>query len=176
MSAHTVVGPSPCGPGGPAAATRRVANTHTRVSSLAQTLGRHAVSSVPRLSFHAAFTRHNDQRDDVADVGVCSHGARARGLSTHDPPNNRPDESDEELPRFFDDGPGFTSAREQECQSLDGVGSPGRHACDSTRSASPSAPIGPRRPPITRHLDVKARLAASATRPTVQKRCESVST
>jgi hypothetical protein len=32
------------------------------------------------------------------------------------------------VPRFFDDGPGFTNGSKQECQSLDGVGSPGRRA------------------------------------------------
>ncbi|KYM87059.1 hypothetical protein ALC53_03676 [Atta colombica] len=54
-------------------------------------------------------------------VGVVTVEAR---LNTHNPPNNRTDESDEEVTRFFDDGPGFTSGSEQECQSLDGVGSP----------------------------------------------------
>lgn len=73
---RTVEGPSVSGR--LTAAARCVANTHTRVSLFAQTFGRHSVSPVPRLSFHAACTRHSGQRDDVAD---CIRAARGNTVT-----------------------------------------------------------------------------------------------
>lgn len=100
----------------PGRLTAALACQRTRLACLPKRLA--GTQQVSSRAYH--FTRRTRAMTIIADKQRTEYATR-----TSTKQQNRRERG---VPRFFDDGPGFTNGSKQECQSLDGVGSPGRRA------------------------------------------------